>query len=102
MGETLKLTANDGVTIWAYKAAPTGKPKGAMVVLQEIFGVNHHIRKTSRTASAAQGYLAIAPALFDRVGKGIELDYTPDDITKGADIRSRAGSTTRLPTSRQP
>ena len=88
MGETLKLTAKDGVAIAAYKAAPTGKPKGAMVVLQEIFGVNHHIRSVT-DRYAAQGYLAIAPALFDRVGKGIELSYTQDDVTKGADIRSK-------------
>ncbi|MBV9589209.1 MAG: dienelactone hydrolase family protein [Hyphomicrobiales bacterium] len=88
MGETLKLTAKDGVAIAAYKAAPAGKPKGAMVVLQEIFGINHHIRSVT-DRYAAQGYLAIAPALFDRVGKGIELSYTQDDVTKGADIRSK-------------
>jgi carboxymethylenebutenolidase len=88
MGETLKLTAKDGVTISAFKAVPAGKPKGAMVVLQEIFGVNHHIKSVT-DRYAAQGYLSIAPALFDRVGKGIELDYTQDDITKGADIRSK-------------
>src|SRR5580704_8488507 len=88
MGETLKLTAKDGATISAYKAVPAGKPKGAMVVLQEIFGVNHHIQSVT-DRYAAQGYLSIAPALFDRVGKGIELDYTQDDITKGADIRSK-------------
>ena len=88
MGETVKLTAKDGVTITAYKAAPAGKTKGAMVVLQEIFGVNHHIRSVT-DRYAAQGYLAIAPGLFDRVGKDIELGYTQDDITKGADIRSK-------------
>jgi carboxymethylenebutenolidase len=88
MGETIKLTAKDAVTITAYRATPTGKPKGAMVVLQEIFGVNHHIRSVT-DRYAAQGYLAIAPGLFDRVGKDIELDYTADDITKGADIRSK-------------
>ncbi|MBV8764645.1 MAG: dienelactone hydrolase family protein [Hyphomicrobiales bacterium] len=88
MGETLKLTAKDGATISAYKASPSGKPKGAMVVLQEIFGVNHHIRSVT-DRYAAQGYVSIAPALFDRVGKGIELAYTQDDVTKGADIRSK-------------
>jgi carboxymethylenebutenolidase len=88
MGETLKLTPKDGVTISAYKATPAGKPKGAMVVLQEIFGVNHHIRSVT-DRYAAQGYVSIAPALFDRVGKGIELAYTQDDVTKGADIRSK-------------
>ncbi|MBV8964023.1 MAG: dienelactone hydrolase family protein [Hyphomicrobiales bacterium] len=88
MGETLKLTAKDGVTISAYKATPQGKPKGAMVVVQEIFGVNPHIRNVT-DRYAAQGYLAIAPAVFDRVGKGIELSYTQEDVTKGADIRSK-------------
>ncbi|MBV9569557.1 MAG: dienelactone hydrolase family protein [Hyphomicrobiales bacterium] len=88
MGETLKLTAKDGVAISAYKAQPAGKPKGAMVVLQEIFGVNHHIRNVT-DRYAAQGYLSIAPAVFDRVGKGIELSYTQDDVTKGAEIRSK-------------
>ncbi|MBW0005907.1 MAG: dienelactone hydrolase family protein [Hyphomicrobiales bacterium] len=88
MGETLKVTAKDGATISAYKASPSGKPKGAMVVLQEIFGVNHHIRSVT-DRYAAQGYVSIAPALFDRVGKGIELAYTQDDVTKGADIRSK-------------
>ncbi|MBV8429480.1 MAG: dienelactone hydrolase family protein [Hyphomicrobiales bacterium] len=88
MGETLKLTAKDGATISAYKASPSGKPKGAMVVLQEIFGVNHHIRSVT-DRYAAQGYVSVAPALFDRVGKGIELAYTQDDVTKGADIRSK-------------
>jgi carboxymethylenebutenolidase len=88
MGETLKLTAKDGVAISAYKAMSAGKPKGAMVVLQEIFGVNHHIRSVT-DRYAAQGYLSIAPALFDRVGKGVELSYVQDDVTKGADIRSK-------------
>ncbi|SEE02593.1 carboxymethylenebutenolidase [Rhizobiales bacterium GAS188] len=88
MGETIKLTAKDGVTITAYKAAPAGKPKGAMVVLQEIFGVNHHIRSVA-DRYAAQGYLAIAPGLFDRIGPDIQLDYTSGDVTKGAEIRSK-------------
>ncbi|SDR55786.1 carboxymethylenebutenolidase [Rhizobiales bacterium GAS191] len=88
MGETIKLTAKDGVTITAYKAVPAGKPKGAMVVLQEIFGVNHHIRSVA-DRYAAQGYLAIAPGLFDRIGPDIQLDYTSGDVTKGAEIRSK-------------
>jgi carboxymethylenebutenolidase len=88
MGETVKLKAKDGVTITAYRAAPSGKPKGAMVVLQEIFGVNHHIRAVT-DLYAKQGYLSIAPALFDRVGPNIELGYAPADIPKGADIRAK-------------
>jgi len=88
MGETVKLKTKDGVTITAYKAAPSGKPKGAMVVLQEIFGVNHHIRAVT-DLYAKQGYLSIAPGLFDRVGPNIELGYAPADIPKGAEIRAK-------------
>jgi carboxymethylenebutenolidase len=88
MGETIKLTAKDGVTITAYKASPTGKPKGGMVVLQEIFGVNHHIRNVA-DRYAAQGYLAIAPGLFDRIGPDIQLGYSATEIPKGAEIRSK-------------
>jgi carboxymethylenebutenolidase len=88
MGETIKLTAKDGVTISAYQAAPAGKPKGAMVVLQEIFGVNHHIRSVT-DRYAAQGYLAIAPGLFDRVGADIQLGYAQPDMTQGMEVRGR-------------
>jgi len=88
MGETIKLTAKDGVTITAYRAAPAAAPKGGMVVLQEIFGVNHHIRSVA-DRYAAQGYAAIAPGLFDRVEPGIELGYGPSDVPKGAEIRAK-------------
>src|SRR4029077_14435421 len=71
MGETIKLKAKDGVTISAYKASPGGKPKGGMVVFQEIFGVNHHIRNVA-DRYAALGYLAIAPGIFDRVEPNVE------------------------------
>ena len=62
MGETVTLTAKDGVTISAYVATPKTKPRGGIVVLQEIFGVNHHIRAVT-DHYASHGYLAIAPAL---------------------------------------
>ena len=75
----IKLTASDGVTIDAYKADPVGKPRGGIVVVQEIFGVNPHIRRVA-DGFAAEGYVAIAPALFDRMKPGIELGYTPEDI----------------------
>jgi carboxymethylenebutenolidase len=88
MGETIELTAKDGVTITAYKATPVGKPKGGMVVLQEIFGVNHHIRNVA-DRFVAEGYLAIAPGLFDRIGPDIQLGYSPADMPKGAEIRSK-------------
>lgn len=88
MGEFIKLTTKDGATIGAYKAEPIHKPQGGIVVLQEIFGVNHHIRKVA-DGFAAAGYLAIAPALFDRVAPGTELGYEPADIKRGMEIRAR-------------
>ncbi len=88
MGETITLTTKDGIEIGAYRARPTGTPRGGMVVVQEIFGVNHHIR-TVADRFAAAGYLAIAPALFDRVEPNIELGYQPPDIQRGAAIRGK-------------
>lgn len=87
-GDTIRLTAKDGFTLSAYRAAPAGTPRGGIVVLQEIFGLNPHIRSVA-DRFAAEGYLAVAPALFDRVGPGIELGYTPADVTEGAAIRAR-------------
>jgi carboxymethylenebutenolidase len=78
MGEFATIMARDGHEFQAYLAAPTGKPRGAIVVLQEIFGVNSHIRSVA-DGFAAQGYTAIAPALFDRIRRGIELGYGPED-----------------------
>jgi len=88
MGEFIKLTTRDGVMIDAYKAAPAGAPRGGIVVLQEIFGVNHHIRNVA-DRYAADGYLAIAPALYDRVNPGVELDYVQKDIEEGLAIRAK-------------
>ena len=90
MSQTIKLTASDGATIDAYRADPAGKPKGGIVVLQEIFGVNPHIRRVA-DGFAAQGYLAVAPALFDRAKPGVELGYTPDDIPLGSDYVAQIG-----------
>lgn len=79
MGQHITLTAKDGHTLGAYRADPAGKPKGAIVVIQEIFGVNSHIRNlTDRFAQ--DGYVAIAPALFDRQEKDFQSGYTPDEI----------------------
>ena len=85
MGQMINLTGSDGVTISAYKAVPTGTPKGGVVVIQEIFGVNSHIRDVA-DGYAADGYVAVAPAMFDRVQPGVELGYTPDDIQAGMGI----------------
>jgi len=88
MGQTLTLTAKDGHKLGAYRADPTGKPRGAIVVIQEIFGVNHHMRHVTDDF-AQQGYIAVSPALFDRVEKGIELGYDPKSIESGRDIRGK-------------
>ena len=82
MSEFTTLMARDGHEFNAWLAAPAGKPRGAVLVIQEIFGVNAHIRAVT-DSYAAEGYVAIAPALFDRVRKGVELGYTPDTMKEG-------------------
>ena len=89
MTSTVQLTAADGFNFPAYVARPTGQPKGAIVVLQEIFGVNSHIRAVA-DGYAAQGYVAIAPATFHRLQAGVNLGYTPDDITAGVALKAAA------------
>jgi carboxymethylenebutenolidase len=84
----IELTASDGQKLSAYRADPSGKPRGAIVVIQEIFGVNSHIKSVA-DGYAADGYVAIAPALFDRVQKNVDLGYSPDDIAKGREIRGK-------------
>ena len=79
MGSIIKVKASDGFTFDAYKAVPTGPVRGAIVVLQEIFGVNAHIRRVTESF-AEIGYIAIAPALFDRVQEGTELTYSETDF----------------------
>ena len=85
MGDLIELTGADGFTFSAYLANPSGEPKGRVVVIQEIFGVNSHIREVC-DGYAEAGYVALAPALFDRVGPGIELGYEGDDMTRGVEI----------------
>jgi len=79
LGQHLTLTASDGHTLGAYRADPAGTPKGGIVVIQEIFGVNSHIRNVT-DRFAAEGYVAIAPALFDRQERNFESGYSPDEI----------------------
>ena len=81
MGEDIRLKSKAG-EIGAYLAAPKGTPKGGVVVIQEIFGVNHHIKAVT-DKFAADGYLALAPRFFDHIKTGIELGYTPDTIAEG-------------------
>lgn len=83
MGENITLKAADGHQLEGYLASPAGKPRGGLVVLQEIFGVNRHIRNVADNF-ADRGYLSLAPALFDRVRPGIEIPY--DQLAEGRDI----------------
>ena len=76
------------MTIGAYEAAPKGIARAGLVVLQEIFGINQHIRNVADDF-AAQGYHVIVPALFDRVEPGVELSYESDDVAKGMAIRAK-------------
>ena len=89
MGALVELTASDGARLSAYDAAPPGRPRGALVLAQEIFGVNSHIRSVC-DAYAADGYRVIAPALFDRYESGVEIGYTPSDIARGRELKARA------------
>jgi len=82
MGELTTLMARDGHEFQAYLSAPAGHPRGAVVVIQEIFGVNSHIRSVT-DGFAKDGYTAIAPAMFDRVRRGVELGYGQPDIEQG-------------------
>lgn len=75
----LTLTASDGHTLGAYRADPTGDPRGAIVVIQEIFGVNAHIRSICDRL-AEIGYVAIAPALFDRTERDFQSGYSAEDV----------------------
>ena len=88
MGQKVTLTSANGFELDAYRADPEGTPKGAVVIIQEIFGVNSHIREVC-DGYAADGYVAIAPALFDRVGKGMELGYDPASQETGKSTRGQ-------------
>ena len=86
MGKQIDLTASDGFKLAAYLAEPAGKAKAGLLVIQEIFGVNAHIRELC-DGFAKDGYAALAPALFDRAKRGVELGYEQADIAKGREIR---------------
>jgi carboxymethylenebutenolidase len=88
MPSTLDLKAADGHVFPVYVAQPAGQPKGSVLVLPEIFGVNAHIRAVA-DGYAAQGYLAIAPSTFHRVQPGVELGYTADDVTAGVALKAQ-------------
>jgi carboxymethylenebutenolidase len=86
----IQLTASDGHTFDAYVAQTTKMPEAAIVVVQEIFGVNAHIRSVVDDY-ASEGFLAIAPALFDRVEPGIELNYDPQGQQRGIGLMQQVG-----------
>ena len=87
MGQFTELKAPDGQAIPAYLAEPKGQAKGGIVVIQEIFGVNSHIRAVT-DGYAAEGYLAIAPAIFHRIKPNVELGYEQDDMTQGMTLKN--------------
>ncbi|MFQ5763753.1 MAG: dienelactone hydrolase family protein [Rhodospirillales bacterium] len=95
MGEIIQIIASDGHELSAYRAKPEGEARGGVVVIQEVFGVNGHIRDVA-DGYAAEGYLAVAPALFDRFERGIELGYTDDDITIGREYKARGNESLDL------
>jgi len=84
----ITLEAGDGHRLEGYEAQPADHPRGGIVVVQEIFGVNGHIRRVA-DGYAANGYRVIAPALFDRVRMNIQLSYTDADIAEGRSIREK-------------
>jgi carboxymethylenebutenolidase len=81
MGAWETLMARDGHEFHAWLAAPPGKPRGAIVVVQEIFGLNAHIRAVADQYAAA-GFVAIAPSLYDRIGSRVETGYSPEDVVR--------------------
>ena len=89
MGQDITLTASDGHKLGAYLCEAEGECKGSVIVVQEIFGVNVHIRDVAERY-AALGYKTIAPALYDRQERDFETGYEPDDIARGRDFKAGA------------
>ena len=89
MSETITLSAADGLSFPVYVARPAGPARAAVVVLQEIFGVNSHIRAVA-DGFAAAGYLALAPATFQRVKQGVDLGYSQEDMGAGFAFKTAA------------
>jgi carboxymethylenebutenolidase len=95
MGQMLTLNAEDGHRFSAYRATPVGAPRGALCVIQEIFGVNSHIKRVC-DGFAADGYLVLAPALFDRVEPGYATGYAQEDVERGRNVRQKLGWDTMM------
>jgi carboxymethylenebutenolidase len=90
MGGHISIPTGGTQCIGAYVAEATGKPKGGIVVIQEIFGVNAHVRSVADRFAAA-GYTAIAPAFFDHLETGVELPYTDAGLQRGRALVSELG-----------
>jgi carboxymethylenebutenolidase len=88
MSETIQLQAIDGHVLDAYVARPAGDPIGGLVVIQEIFGVNQHIRDVA-DSYAKHGFLAVAPAIFDRLEKHVDLKYEGEDMVHAQELYSK-------------
>lgn len=88
MGSMIELQAADGHKLAAYRAEPAGKPRGGIVVIQEIFGVNKHIKSVA-DGYAADGYLVVAPAMFDRAQRGYDTGYSQPEIQAGIAIMQK-------------
>lgn len=91
MGQQIELTAADGHRLGTYVATPAGKARGALVVVQEIFGVNSHIRSVA-DSYAADGYMSVAPALFDRIERSIEIGYADADMARGRTLKAQGSN----------
>jgi carboxymethylenebutenolidase len=85
MGEWVKVTAQDGHELGAYVARPEGEAIGALVLVQEIYGVNAHIRSVC-DGYAKDGFVVVAPAIFDRFERGLELKYEGEDQKKAFEL----------------
>jgi carboxymethylenebutenolidase len=86
MGNFIKLKAKDGHGFGAYEAKPAGKPRGGLVIIQEIFGVNPHIQWVA-DGYAADGYHVLAPEVFDRAEPHVQLGYDKEAVERGRALR---------------
>ncbi|MDX1513769.1 MAG: dienelactone hydrolase family protein [Gammaproteobacteria bacterium] len=90
MGESISLQASDGHRLGAYRASPSAPARGGIVIVQEVFGLNVHVRSVC-DGYAEDGFAVIGPALFDRVEEGVELGYQGEDLARGRELRGALG-----------
>jgi carboxymethylenebutenolidase len=88
MGYAVDIKAKDGHIFQAWRCDPAGAPRGAVVVLQEYFGINDYMREVA-DRFAGLGYVGIAPALFDRVERGVEIEYSREGMKRGDALRAQ-------------